>query len=274
MKPDNTDERYIPLGKFASGAEVAAVEADITEHIENHPSGMEHPDSDHETLVVTTDPRLSDAREPAPHAEEHEYPGGTDPITPASIGAVAQASLSDKGSLITATASGTPADLPAGSDFTTLISDASATKGLRWVSLTVRELCASSTSQSSNTTYSNPFAGIPVLSGVKYRVQVVILYTSAAATTGIRPSFSGPSIPEFFAVGTNQTGSGVEMAASAALGTDLQFTGAEASGACLLINASLQPNASGTLQFRFRSEVNGSAITVQAGSFWIVERLG
>lgn len=139
-----------------------------------------------------------------------------------------------------------------------------------------RQRCTANTAQSSSTTYSVPtgFTGRAVTAGRVYRVQVVLLYTTAAVTTGIRPAFTGPAMTDFFAVGVNQTAATAsELASVTATAADLPFTAGIVAGTRCIIDATCKPSANGTLNVQFRSEVNGSAVTVQAGSYWLVEEV-
>jgi hypothetical protein len=79
---------------------------------------------------------------------------------------------------------------------------------------------------------------------------------------------------DFFAVGVNQTAAtATEMMGVTATATDLAFTAGIVAGTRCIIDATCKPSANGTLGFQFRSEVNASAVTVQAGSYWLVEEV-
>lgn len=113
---------------------------------------------------------------------------------------------------------------------------------------------------------------IPVVNGRRYMVRALVPHQSAATTTGIGFTWSGPSMTS--AVW------GVQIQQGAA-GTDQQFTSvATALGTVLVSASAIAQNttylavidgvflaaADGTLQLRFRSEVNGSQVSVLNGA--------
>lgn len=77
------------------------------------------------------DTRLSDSRTPTAHATSHAS-GGSDPVTPAAIGAVASALVDAKGDLVVATAADTLARLAVGGDGTEVVADSGQATGVKW----------------------------------------------------------------------------------------------------------------------------------------------
>lgn len=119
-----------------------------------------------------------------------------------------------------------------------------------------------------------------VASGVMYHFKFMGLYQSAATATGISFTFSGPATTY---IGWNMQ---VEQAAA---GTDSMFVASATALTTVLTSASVvaintsyawelegfvQPSATGTLQARFRSEVNLSQVTIVAGSVGVLTRVG
>lgn len=109
----------------------------------------------------------------------------------------------------------------------------------------------------------------PVTSGTRYWFRFVILYTSAATTTGSRWSINGPAVTtlayrsDYSLTATSRTvndgltGYNVPAASNA---TSL------AAGNVAVIEGIILPSANGTVIARFASEVANSAITVQPGA--------
>jgi hypothetical protein len=85
--------------------------------------------------VASSDSRLTDARTPLVHANSHAS-GGTDPLTPAAIGAPALSTWTTKGDLLGGTGSGTVARVGVGIDGTVLTADASQPAGFKWAAAT------------------------------------------------------------------------------------------------------------------------------------------
>lgn len=119
-----------------------------------------------------------------------------------------------------------------------------------------------------------------VESGQMYHFVFLGRYQSAATSTGISFAFSGPAVTY---VGW---GAQIEQGSD---GTDQVFTGFSNALTTVITSASvpvantsyawrlegyLQPSAAGTLQARFRSEINLSQVTIMAGSVGILTRVG
>lgn len=133
---------------------------------------------------------------------------------------------------------------------------------------------------SSNTSL-NDITGLSfaVVSGQMYHFRFMGRYSSAATTTGIGFAFSGPAVTYC---------SWEARIQQAAAGTAQMFTDTTNALATVIVSASVvtanvsyawslegfvQPSASGTLQARFRSEINLSAVTLIAGSIGILTRV-
>ncbi len=108
-----------------------------------------------------------------------------------------------------------------------------------------------------------------VTTGVVYRFYAVINYTAAATTTGSAWAATGPTNTYFTymqssslttTTGTSRTGNGNDSPAGCSA------TSAATTGNIAVIEGSILPTANGTVQLRFASELNGSAITVRTGS--------
>lgn len=159
---------------------------------------------------------------------------------------------------------------PSGSDATVV----TRLDNLTSVAVTDRQRCTGATSQTSSTTYSVPtgFAGWTVTSGKLYRYEANILYTTAATTTGLRASLSGPSMTDFYLLGINQTTTtAVEMLHVTAIATDLATTTGIVAATHFWITGTFIPSATAALNFQFRSEVNASQVQVQVGSYQTLE---
>lgn len=83
------------------------------------------------TAAQGNDSRLSDARTPVTHAASHAA-AGSDPVTPAAIGAPALSTWTTKGDLLAATAAATIARVGVGADGTVLTADSTQTAGVKW----------------------------------------------------------------------------------------------------------------------------------------------
>lgn len=117
-------------------------------------------------------------------------------------------------------------------------------------------------------------------SGVMYHFKIMGSFRSAATTTGIGFTFSGPA--------TTYCSWNVEMQQAAA-GTDGFYQNAATALTTVLVSTAtlatatdypweiegfVQPSAAGTLQLRFRSEVNASQVTLNAGTLGILTTIG
>ena len=139
----------------------------------------------------------------------------------------------------------------------------------------------STITNSSNTTPTS-ITGLSfaVSSGVMYHFKFMGGYQSAATTTGIGFTFTGPA--------TTYCNWNVQIQQAAA-GTDMMFTNTATALSSVLVSASVvatattyawevegfvQPSAAGTLQLQVRSEVNASQVTVNAGSLGVLTTIG
>lgn len=109
-----------------------------------------------------------------------------------------------------------------------------------------------------------------VVSGSIYWFKFIILYTSAATTTGSRWSISGPSSPtllryysKYTLTATTETTNYLAAYDTPAAASATSLT----TGNLAIIEGMIQPSGNGTVIARFASEVSGSAITALAGSF-------
>lgn len=115
-----------------------------------------------------------------------------------------------------------------------------------------------------------------VSSGVMYHFKFTGTFQSAATTTGIGFTFSGPATTYCgWWVDIVQAASGTDQVFqnnATALTTVLVATATLATGTSYTwqVEGFLQPSAGGTLQLRVRSEVNASQVTVNAGSLGIL----
>ena len=85
----------------------------------------------HGGIVSSADSRLTDARTPTAHKTTHAA-GGSDPLSPADIGAVPQALVDAKGDLILGTADNTVARFAVGANGKVLRADSAQTGGVTW----------------------------------------------------------------------------------------------------------------------------------------------
>ena len=111
----------------------------------------------------------------------------------------------------------------------------------------------------------------PVTSAKTYLFRFIIIYSSAATTTGARFSINGPATTtlayksEYSLTTTTTTFN--EGLSAYNLPAASNLSSAATTGNIAIIQGILIPSASGTVIGRFASEVASSAITVKAGSF-------
>jgi len=108
-----------------------------------------------------------------------------------------------------------------------------------------------------------------VTAGTVYRFYALIMYTSAATSTGSRWTINGPANPtllaytsRYFLTATTQT---LNYATAYQIPAASNATSATA-GNIAIIEGIITPSANGTLAIRFASKIANSAITAKAGS--------
>lgn len=103
-----------------------------------------------------------------------------------------------------------------------------------------------------------------------YDFNFTIYFTAAAATTGLVLSMDGPASPVAVRFGAEIAESSTSFRNGSAASYNAELVGQNSGGAAALvahIHGTVQTNSSGgTLKVRFRSEVNGSAVTILKGS--------
>lgn len=122
---------------------------------------------------------------------------------------------------------------------------------------------------------------LPVLSGEYYRFKFMLLYQSAATTTGLKASVTVPSVTQFAAVmaGLVSTAAGgtanIFFDHITSSGDAVTATGTPAAGTTHLvtIDGVIVPSANGNVQAQVASEVNASGVTIMQGSLGILERV-
>lgn len=109
-----------------------------------------------------------------------------------------------------------------------------------------------------------------VVSGTTYYFKAVILYTSAATTTGARFTVNGPTMT---AIGYRSEYTLTSTTTTLNSHLDARQLPAAANASALLVGniayleGMFTPSANGTFAIQFASEVSNSAITAKAGSF-------
>lgn len=129
---------------------------------------------------------------------------------------------------------------------------------------------------SDSSTTSTSFSDVPGLSMLlapnsHYKFKFKGAYTAAAGTTGLQLSVNGPASPLFMrAVGVIYAAAGTPLAGAIAA-YDSPISGVNSGGATALpfeLEGTISTNsAGGAFTLRFRSEVNGSQVTILTGSF-------
>ena len=107
----------------------------------------------------------------------------------------------------------------------------------------------------------------PVVAGTRYSFKVVVVYNSAATTTGSRWTVNGPAVTDISYRSTYNT-----TAAAATINTLGAYNLPSASNASsvttnnrCVIEGEILPSANGDVQVRFASEISASAITAIGG---------
>lgn len=112
-----------------------------------------------------------------------------------------------------------------------------------------------------------------VVSGTSYYFKAVILYTSAATTTGARFTVNGPTMT---AIGYRSEYTLTATTTTLNSHLDARQLPAASNASALLVGnvayleGMFTPSANGTFAIQFASEVSSSAITAKPGSFLII----
>jgi hypothetical protein len=139
----------------------------------------------------------------------------------------------------------------------------------------VRTLVTLSADVTNNNAVANTMANVTGLSfsvtaGTTYRFYALVLYTSAATTTGSRWSVSGPAAPTLLSYTSHYPLTATTQTTNNASAYDIpaasNTSSASTAGNIATIEGVVTPSASGTFTVRFASEVANSAITAKAGS--------
>ena len=111
----------------------------------------------------------------------------------------------------------------------------------------------------------------PVVAGTRYSFKVVVVYTSAATTTGSRWTVNGPAVTDISYRSTYNT-----TAAAATINTLGAYNLPSACNASsvttnnrAVIEGEILPSANGSVQVRFASEISASAITAIGGRSYL-----
>jgi hypothetical protein len=116
----------------------------------------------------------------------------------------------------------------------------------------------------------------PLAANCHYAFQFEGAYTTAVNTTGIQLALNGPAF-SVLAAGFQLFTSATAVLAALAANYDVGVNGtASAAGTALpfRIYGNISTTAAGLLIVRGRSEVNGSAVTVRAGSYGLLFKVG
>lgn len=136
---------------------------------------------------------------------------------------------------------------------------------------------SATSTQSTAGTYTTPadFTGHTVKAGKTYRLNSVIRYVSAATTTALRPRITGPAMTEITYSGENETAATAsERFTGITINTPIPFTASRgATVGRIVIESIFTPSADGTVNIDFTTEVSASAVTVQIGSYMVVEEI-
>ena len=129
-------------------------------------------------------------------------------------------------------------------------------------------------SSSSNSAWT-PVFSVPIEPQACLSFQGWLYFTAAAPGTGLVTSLNGPSGAAAVIV-TMLTGeSTTNLRNLSATGYDIPLIGTGSGGSNTILSAQVSGtvengSGSGSLQLRFRSELNGSAVTLARGSWWQV----
>ena len=113
---------------------------------------------------------------------------------------------------------------------------------------------------------------LAVTSGVTYRFDCDLSYTTAATTTALQLSVNGPTMTALdYEVLTSTTATAMHSAAQTAVETNTNpATGGAAVRLPVKLTGSFIPSANGTFAVRLRSEIAASAVTVMRGGWCAV----
>lgn len=129
-------------------------------------------------------------------------------------------------------------------------------------------------SSSSNNVWS-PVFSVSIEAQACLSFQAWLYFTAAAPGTGLVVSLSGPTggAPVIVTMLTGESATNLRTLSATSYDTPLIGTGSGGSNLTLLsqVSGTVENGLSGgTLELRFRSEVNGSAVNLARGSWWQV----
>jgi len=111
----------------------------------------------------------------------------------------------------------------------------------------------------------------PVVAGTRYGFKVVVVYNSAATTTGSRWTLNGPEATDMsYRSQYNTTAAAITVNTLAAYNLPSASNASSlTSGNRCVIEGEILPSANGDVQVRFASEISASAITAIAGRSYL-----